>query len=94
MFQLDVLHYRWLWAALLGGTALVLAFVLAYYAFWDKPQPAPGPVVPAGGATPGVANPPQRTVWRRILLLALIYVAFAIYAIVYTFATAAKPPNW
>jgi hypothetical protein len=92
MFGIDVLQYRWLWAAILGGSALVMGFVLAYFAFWRQREATPidesaGPT----GKEPGVLA------WLRSFvpwILIVVYVSFVIYAIAYTFAAAANPPNW
>jgi hypothetical protein len=92
MFGIDVLQYRWLWASLLGGAALVLGFVLSYFAFWrQREATAIDESVSSAGAQPGV------WAWVRSFvpwILIVVYVGFVIYAIAYTLAVAASPPNW
>jgi uncharacterized membrane protein len=92
MFGFDVLQSRWLWAALLGGTALVLGFVLSYFAFWRQREAAA--IDESGGSTDK-----QPGVWAWVgsfvpWILVVVYVGFVIYAIAYTLAAAANPPNW
>jgi hypothetical protein len=91
MFGIDVLQYRWLWASLLGGAALVMGFVLSYFAFWRQREAAIDESAPPAGAGPGA------WAWLRSFvpwILAIVYAGFVIYAIVYTLAVAANPPNW
>ena len=91
MFGIDVLQYRWLWASSLGGAALVLGFVLSYLAFWRERGAVIDESAPAAGKGPGALA------WVRSFvpwILIVTYVGFVIYAIAYTLAVAANPPNW
>ena len=84
---LDVLQYRWLILAMLGGLALVLALVLSYLALWRER---------AAADQPKAEEWPFRA-WLTFTVpwvLALTYVGLAVCVVVYTLAQSAYPPNW
>ena len=85
MFRLDVLQDQWLILALFGGTALVLAVVLAYLALWRRREgePADGPAAAERSDSHGVP-------WVMIF----VFAATALFALAYLLMRAAAPPNW
>ena len=82
MMRLDVLQAQWLWLALLGGSALVLAIVLAYLAIWRTGRNGDGRAVTPSGS--------GKTPW----VLILVYVATLVFALGYVIMRAVVPPNW
>jgi len=83
MFRLSVLQDQWLIVAIVGGTILVLAFVLACMAIW-RPRKAPA----ADGAPRG--RRPSFLPW----ILIVSYVFVLAYVVIYTIMRKNDPPNW
>jgi hypothetical protein len=100
MFRLDVLQYQWLILTLVGGTALVLIFLLAYVAAW-RARDARGaaPAEESSGAAASSGSPVPRGHVARSLGLRVPWVVIvlilmlAIYAIVYVTLAVMNPPN-
>jgi uncharacterized BrkB/YihY/UPF0761 family membrane protein len=84
MLQYSVQQNQWLIMALFGGFALVLLSVLGYLALWRPRQPQA-----EGSASFGR--------WTRSYLpwvLVVVYVAAAVFMVIYVWMRAASPPNW
>jgi hypothetical protein len=90
MFRIDVLQNQWMVAALIGGTAFLLVFILWYAAQWrprrtDSAQPRAEYEV-NGESASGKASLPG--------IIIFIYVGTVICAIAYVIARSFNPPNW
>jgi hypothetical protein len=90
MLRLDVLQSQWLILALVGGSALVLVFVLAYLAAWRAREPGRG-----GGGEGDAADAARRCAGHGPIpwVLVVLAAALAIYMVVYVFMAAGNPPN-
>ena len=91
MFRLDVLQNQWLILALIGGSALVLTFILAYLAIWRQREGD-------GLGTVEHANEAQGVwAWLRSFVpwvLIVIVVALFVWGVAYVIWAGANPPNW
>jgi F0F1-type ATP synthase assembly protein I len=85
MFRLDVLQSQWLILALVGGTALVLVFFLAYAAAWRARDAREA----AGPDAPAALRAARRVPWVVITFI----LAIVAYAVVYVMLAVLNPPN-
>jgi|WetSurMetagenome_2_1015567.scaffolds.fasta_scaffold401748_3 hypothetical protein len=83
MFQLYVMQNQWLMLALIGGTALLLVFLLGYPALWR-------PREPMAEKTPEKQSLLAFMPW----ILVVLYGVTIVYAVVYVIRMAGHPPNW
>lgn len=93
----NVLQERWLMWALIGGSAVVLGFILAYLAIW-RGRAAEGQA-PAAATSPAARALAQRSFFGWVgsfvpWLLIVVIVGLLVYAVVYTISRMFYPPNW
>ncbi len=87
MFQLYVMQNQWLMLALIGGTALLLIFLLGYPALWRRREPM----------TEKGMEKQSLLAWFRSFMpwvLVVLYGVTIAYAVVYVIRMAGHPPNW
>ena len=88
MFRLDVMQNQWLILALVGGAAMVLAFVLCYQASWRQRQ-----------RVIEYRNDADSNNWRFSFEhmpwgLMLFYISTLVFEVTYVIWSVLDPPNW
>lgn len=91
MVDYSVYENQWLFAALFGGGALIVMFVLTYWAMW---RPRREEKKAAGVRIAGVSS---LISWAaRVVPWAIIIAAagLLVYSIHHTYMASLRPPNW
>jgi predicted MFS family arabinose efflux permease len=89
MLQLNLLQDQWLFFAIVGGIALILALVLAYLAMWS-PREATTPLAEAGPRPTAARKDRHFIPW--ILIVTFLFIAG--FMAIYVARAALQPPNW